>query len=168
MDERKNLILIKGENKTRQITWCHYDSQSQRYKVTFSDGKTYPYAYSSVRWLKDPVERKPYASLSVICHQRLRLLLRNYDKLTNEEYRYATHPNTHVDFLIYNCITKIPLLAIEVDGFNYHKENTRQAERDRMKDTIFMKYGIPLLRLSTNGSEEIQKIKNMLKTVISS
>jgi hypothetical protein len=31
-----------------------------------------------------------------------------------------------------------------------------------MKDGIFAKYGIPLLRLPTNGSGEIQKIKAML------
>lgn len=59
MDEMKNLILIKGENKTRQIKWCYYDSQSQRYKVTFTDGKTYPYAYSSIRWLREPIEYNP-------------------------------------------------------------------------------------------------------------
>ena len=98
----------------------------------------------------------------MICHQKVRLLIRDYEKLTEEERRYATHPNTHVDFLIYNRITKTPVLAIEVDGFHYHKEGTRQAERDRMKDEIFAKYGIPLLRLPTNGSGEIQKIKAML------
>lgn len=92
-------------------------------------------------------------------------MLRDYEKLTDEEFRYAMHPNTHVDFLIYNRITKAPVLAIEVDGFHYHKEGTRQAERDQMKGEIFAKYGIPLLRLSTNGSEEIKKIRSALKTV---
>ncbi len=72
------------------------------------------------------------------------------------------HPNTHVDFLIYNRITKAPVLAIEVDGFNFHKEGTRQAERDKRKDFIFQKYGIPLLRLATNGSGEIERIREIL------
>ena len=54
MDERKHLIFIKGENKTRQIDRCYYDRQTQRYQVTFAGGKTYPYAYSSVKWLRDP------------------------------------------------------------------------------------------------------------------
>lgn len=107
----------------------------------------------------------PDTPLNVICHQSVRLLLRDYEKLTDEEFRYATPPSTHVDFLIYNRITKVPMLAIEVDGFHYHKEGTRQAERDQMKDEIFAKYAIPLLRLPTNGSEEIKKIKNTLKTV---
>lgn len=93
----------------------------------------------------------------------MRLLIRDQEKLTEEERRYATHPNTHVDFLIYNRITKAPVLAIEVDGFHFHKEGTRQAERDRMKDAIFAKYEIPLLRLPTNGSGEILKIKEILR-----
>ena len=49
-----------------------------------------------------------------------------------------------------------------MDGFNYHKAGTRQAERDRMKDEIFAKYEIPLLRIPTNGSGEIQRIKEQL------
>ena len=44
MDEKRNLILIKGENKTWQIKRCQYDPNDQRYHVTFDTGKTYPYA----------------------------------------------------------------------------------------------------------------------------
>ena len=110
----------------------------------------------------DMLQELPDLPLNVICHQKVRLLIRDFEKLTEEEFRYATHPNTHVDFLIYNRITKVPVLAIEVDGFHFHKEGTRQAERDRMKGEIFAKYDIPLLRLPTNGSGEIQKIKDVL------
>lgn len=59
MDEKRNLILIKGENKTWQIERCRYDPLDQRYQVTFTNGKTYPYAYSSVKWLKDPEALNP-------------------------------------------------------------------------------------------------------------
>lgn len=114
----------------------------------------------------DMLREMPELPLNVICHQKVRLLIRDHEKLTDEERRYATHPNSHVDFLIYNRITKSPVLAIEVDGFHYHKEGTRQAERDHMKDEIFAKYEIPLLRLPTNGSGEIQRIKAMLCPVI--
>ena len=108
------------------------------------------------------LKEMPDLPLSVICHQKVRLLIRDYERLSEEERRYAAHPNTHVDFLIYNHITKEPVLAVEVDGFHYHKDGTKQAERDRMKNEIFAKYGIPLLRLPTNGSGEIQKIKERL------
>lgn len=110
----------------------------------------------------DMLQAMPELPLNVICDQKVRLLIRDHKKLTDEERYYTTHPNTHVDFLIYNRITKVPVLAIEVDGFHYHKEGTRQAERDRMKGEIFAKYEIPLLRLPTNGSGEMQKIKERL------
>ena len=65
---------------------------------------------------------------------------------------------THLDFLIYNRISKEPVLAIEVDGFHFHKPGTVQYHRDRMKDNILKLYNIPLLRLPTNGSGEIELI----------
>lgn len=100
--------------------------------------------------------------LNVVCHQSVRLLIRNLDKLTDEECQYVSHPSTHVDFLIYNRVTKAPILAIEVDGFHYHKSGTSQAQRDKLKDSIFDKYQIPLLRFPTNGSSEVQKIEQFL------
>lgn len=33
-------------------------------------------------------------------------------------------------------IGKTPVLAIEVDGCNYHKKGVKQEERDRKKDEI--------------------------------
>lgn len=113
----------------------------------------------------DMLRGMPELPLNVICHQKVRLLIRDHDKMTEEERRYVTHPNTHVDFLIYNRITKMPVLAIEVDGFHYHKEGTRQAERDCMKDEIFAKYEIPLLRLPTNGSGEVKKIRELISLI---
>lgn len=101
-------------------------------------------------------------SLNVICHQPLNMLIRDPKHLNDEECRYAMNQATHLDFLIYNRISKKPVLAIEVDGFHYHKPGTKQYERDRMKDHILQLYGIPLLRLSTNGSCEIEKIKKAL------
>jgi hypothetical protein len=70
---------------------------------------------------------------------------------------------THIDFLIYNRISKKPVLAIEVDGFHNHKIGTRQYERDRMKDHILNLYNIPFLRLPTNGSAEIEKVRDALE-----
>ncbi len=116
--------------------------------------------------LIDMLQEMPEHPLGVICHQKVWLLIRDFQRLTESEYRYATHPNTHVDFLIYNRITKAPVMAIEVDGVHFHKEGIRQAKRDRMKDEIFAKYNIPLLRFPTDGSEEIQKIKKMLCEII--
>lgn len=76
---------------------------------------------------------------------------------------YAQCPWTHTDFVIFNKITKQILFGIEVDGYTYHKEGTIQAERDKIKNQIFEKAGIPLIRLSTKGSSEEQIIRETLE-----
>ena len=141
----------------QQYTQQRIDFLQKHKQISEYDSENLMYAA-----ICDMLQEMPELPLNVICHQKVRLLIRDHEKLTDEERRYAIHPNTHVDFLIYNRITKVPVLAIEVDGFHYHKEGTRQAERDQLKNDIFAKYEIPLLRLPTNGSGEIQKIKAQL------
>ena len=80
--------------------------------------------------------------------------------------KYASHHNTHIDFLIYNKISKIPLLVIEVDGYKYHKKGSKQKERDILKDSILSKYNIPLIRLTTNGSREESIIRSKLDEIV--
>ena len=107
-----------------------------------------------------------FSSLGVICRIPLRMLIRNFDLLSAEEYKYAMNTSTHLDFLIYNKITKKPLLAIEVDGYEYHKEGTAQAERDKLKNNIMNTCHIKLLRFKTNGSGEKEKIISTIETLL--
>lgn len=116
--------------------------------------------------LQTVLEEDCYASLDVICHQPLNMLIRNPKLLNDTECRYAMNSATHLDFLIYNRISKKTVLAVEVDGFAHHKDGTIQAERDRMKNHILKLYGIPLLRFPTNGSGEHEKIKTKLESII--
>ena len=110
----------------------------------------------------DLLNSRSQLSLNLICHQPLNMLIRDPKYLNDEECRYAMNKATHIDFLIYNRISKKPVLAIEVDGFHNHKPGTRQYERDRMKDHILDLYGIPRLRFVTNESEEMAKIGQAL------
>ena len=89
--------------------------------------------------------------------------IKDYAPLTEEERKYARNPLTHVDFLLFNQMDKQPMLAIEVDGTGFHEAGSKQAERDIKKNSILEKYGVPLLRLRTDGSGEKEKIKNALK-----
>ena len=110
---------------------------------------------------------KKYSSLDVICHIPLRALIKNMELLNEKEKKYVMNPATHLDFLIYNRTSKKPVLAIEVDGYFYHKEGTVQASRDLLKNHILELYKIHLLRFLTNGSNEREKIIEMLDKVIS-
>lgn len=101
--------------------------------------------------------------LFVLCHYPLNELIKDPCYLNDEECKYAMNPATHLDFLIYSKISKRPIVAIEVDGFHYHKEGTEQAERDKKKNHILELYGIPLMRFATNGSGEKEKITEFLR-----
>lgn len=93
-------------------------------------------------------------------------LIRNYDLLDDDERRYARNPLTHTDFLLFHRMDKTPIMAIEVDGTAFHKEGSRQAERDDMKNCIFKKCGLPLLRIRTDESGEREKIHEMLRKAL--
>lgn len=103
-------------------------------------------------------EHKEWGYMGVACHYSLCTLIRDKSLMNKEEDGYASNPNTHLDFLIYSLVTKRPVLAIEVDGITYHQKNTRQYERDQMKNSILDKYGIPIVRLRTDGYGEEEKI----------
>lgn len=107
-----------------------------------------------------------YSSLDVVCNFPINMLIKNPKLLNERECQYAMNPATHLDFLIYNRIGKKPVLAIEVDGYKYHKENTVQASRDLLKNHILELYEIPLLRFKTNGSREKEKIIEMLEKLV--
>ena len=68
--------------------------------------------------------------------------------------------------MIYNTISKKPVLAIEVDGYEYHKEGTKQHERDILKDKILDKYNIQYIRFKTTGSEEKKRLHEKLNNIL--
>lgn len=113
--------------------------------------------------IEEVLSMDEYASLDVVCHFPMNMLIKNLELLSEQECKYAMNPATHIDFLLYNRISKKPVLAIEVDGYDYHKAETKQASRDLLKDHILDLYGIPLLRFKTNGSGEKERILEKLK-----
>lgn len=113
--------------------------------------------------------RTQYPSLShikALHNYPMRYLIRDTSGLSDRETKYALHPSTHIDFLIINRVTKEPLLAIETDGYSFHNQQTEQFHRDRMKDKILNLYGLQLLRLSTVGHGEEQRIVEALNNQI--
>jgi superfamily I DNA and/or RNA helicase len=187
---KKRLILVVSGNKQPNdsnigdlIDYIEYNNfqvvQSEIYsifdllyrqytdaRITFLKKHPHISAYDSENLMYgaiiDMLHSCAQMSLNVICHQPLNMLIRDPKHLNDEECRYAMNAATHIDFLIYNNISKNPVLAIEVDGFHYHKSGTLQYNHDRMKDHILELYGIRLLRFATNGSGEMEKIRQVL------
>ncbi len=92
------------------------------------------------------------SNTDVLCHYPLSRLIADWSLLDDKEKAFAESPFSHVDFLIYNSLTKKPLHAIEVDGWHFHKGSDSQQSRDALKDRIFSKLGIRLLRISTTDT----------------
>lgn len=103
-----------------------------------------------------------FAKIDCVMHSSLSTLVKDYSLLVEPEARYASNPLTHIDFLLFNKMNKSPVMAIEVDGTRYHVDDSRQAERDAMKNSILAKCGIPILRIRTNESGEQARIIAML------
>ncbi|UOU97200.1 DUF2726 domain-containing protein [Chryseobacterium daecheongense] len=115
--------------------------------------------------IKDVLSQNKFSKYDVVLHFPLRGLILDYSTLTAEEEKYARHHSTHLDFLIYNKLGKNPVLAIEVDGYEYHKQASIQSNRDKMKNEILEKYSMPLLRFSTTGSGEVEKLVQKLSAI---
>lgn len=105
---------------------------------------------------------KNFSCMKVLCHVPLRQIIKDTSLMSSEERTYAANYNTHVDFLIINSVSKHPTLGVETDGYSFHNETAKQHKRDMMKDHIFSIYSLPLVRLSTKGSGEREKIVTVL------
>ena len=145
----------------------HYTESRMQYlkkhrRISRYDSENLMYAL-----LCDTLREEEYTQLGIVCHMPLRMVIRDPNLLDDAACQYALHPATHIDFLLYNRISKQPVLAVEVDGYAFHKAGTAQAGRDEMKNHILELYHIPLLRFATNGSGEkeklIQKLNELLK-----
>lgn len=146
-----------------------YSSLEKERKVLLAKQKkvsTYDSENLTAKLLDDIIKNKEFSFLSISNHPPLRMLIKERTILTQEERKYVENSWTHLDFVMFNKIDKTPVLIVEVDGYSYHKEGTRQAERDRMKDSILAKYKLPIIRLSTTGSNERKLIEEKLKTII--
>lgn len=143
-----------------QYTQARQDYLKKHKRVSAYDSENLMYAL-----ITEVLSESERNGLDVICHQPLNMIIRNPHLLSDEECQYAMNSSTHLDFLIFNKISKKPLLAIEVDGYSFHKSGTRQAERDRMKNSILDKYGIPYIRFATNGSNEKELLRQKLDSI---
>lgn len=99
----------------------------------------------------------------VLCHYPLSRLIGDWNLLTDEEQSFAESPFSHVDFLIYNSLTKQPLQTIEVDGWQFHKNSDVQQYRDTLKDQLLIKFGLCPHRISTTDTVNVETIKSLLQ-----
>lgn len=161
--EYNNFSVIQSDlNSIFDLLYKGYEEE--RAKIIRKSGKVSEFDSENLMFglIKQVLADEKFLKYDVLLHFPIRWLIKDFSKLDEQESKYASNPLTHLDFLIYNKLGKVPVLGIEVDGFEFHKDGTRQAERDKMKDEIFEKYNFPLLRFKTNESNEKEKLTNKL------
>ena len=161
--EYNNFSIVQSElNSIFDLLYKGYEEE--RLKILKKSEKVSEFDSENLMFglIKKVLKNENFLKYDVLSHFPIRRLIKDFSKLDDREIKYAENSSTHLDFLIYNKLSKYPILAIEVDGFRYHKEGTKQAERDKIKDKILDKYNLPLLRFKTNESNEEERLKNKL------
>ncbi|BET95298.1 AAA domain-containing protein [Xenorhabdus taiwanensis] len=159
------------ESKTVSIFDCLYSEYSpvlQEFKDRVTNKSRHFSENLTATLLNDILTDEIFTSFTYKHNYPLSLLISDFGVLTEIEKRFGQHPNSHIDFLIFNKLDKLPVLAIEVDGYRFHTLDSKQRQRDQKKDNILLKLGIPLLRLSTKRSGEKEEIQKALQNVITS
>lgn len=102
-------------------------------------------------------------NMDVLCHYPLSRLIGDWTLLDEKERNFAESPLAHVDFLLYNSLTKQPMQVIEVDGWHFHRENEDQQARDTLKDQILTMFGLCPKRISTTDTVNMETIIKLIQ-----
>jgi len=137
--EQRKLFL----KKCKKIS--QYDSENLFYNV-----------------LSEVLTNKYQNEYGVAVHIPLNRIIKDFSVLDKKEVKFAQNEWSHVDFLIYNKLNKTPVLAIEVDGATYHKADSKQSVRDKIKNAIFEKYSLPLIRFSTKDNVTTKSVSEKI------
>jgi len=165
--EYNNFSIVESElNSIFDLLYKGYEDE--RAKFIRKSGKVSSFDSENLMFglIKRVLSEDKFLKFDVLMHFPLRQLIKDLSKLDEQEIKYASNPFTHIDFLIYNKLGKSPVLGIEVDGFEFHKEGTKQSERDKMKERILTKYNFPILRFRTNESNEVERLTGKLHELL--
>jgi len=105
-------------------------------------------------------------NIGILAHYPLSRLLPEAHTLTQQQQDFVNSPLSHVDFLLYNTVTKRPMMCIEVDGRKFHNTDV-QKHRDQMKDEILGANGLKPVRLSTMSTVTVESVKKIITGILS-
>ena len=143
------------------ILYSQYTEERIKYlkdKKLFSNVLSEQVLYDT---LMKAFEELSITHLGVVGQYPLSKLIADRSLLDEEENKFVNDKHSHVDMLIYNKVTKQPYMVIEVDGYNYHKCNVVQQERDALKDRLLSKYGLCPKRFETDKIVTVETIKKL-------
>ena len=148
------------------VLYSAYSASLERYsRAKWSNWKRTPAENVADLCLREVLADRKYSSFGYYTEVPLREAL-PHTRFLNEEQRDFVFTDSALDFGVYSRVTGRIVLAIEVDGWEYHGNNKEQQQRDARKDSIMAAYGVPVLRLATNESGEERRIKEELDKLL--
>ena len=144
------------------LLYQQYSAERLRYQTTHSAVSDHLSENLLYDALQQALSEMGRSALAVVCHYPLSKLIADPALLDAEERAFVESPFSHVDFLIYNVITKRPVLPIEVDGWGFHGGNSIQQHRDALKDGLLAKYDLSPCRISTTDRVTVEVLKELL------
>lgn len=162
-----NLEVIHSEIYS-VFDYLYKSYSNQRNELLKNQKKVSDYDSENLMYglIREVLKQEELSKLSVVLHVPLKMIIRDLHNLNDEEALYAMNILTHVDFLIYDKLSKQPVLVAEVDGYAFHKQNSKQFKRDNLKDAILNKYNIPFIRFKTNESNERKRLTEKLLSIL--
>jgi hypothetical protein len=144
------------------ILYKQYTAERLTYEA--QSGKISEYLSENIIYetLVKAIDKIQMSNCGIVCHYPLSRLKTDFEGLNTQEIAFISNSLSHVDFLLYNSITKKPLMVIEVDGWKYHNLSEVQQSRDKLKDDILTKYDLKPYRISTIDTINVETIADML------
>ena len=148
------------------VLYSAYSASLERYsRAKWSNWKRTPAENVADLCLREVLADPKYSTFGYHTEVPLWEALPNTRRLS-EEQRAFVFTDSALDFGVFSRVTGRVVLAIEVDGWEYHGNNKEQQQRDARKDSIMAAYGVPVLRLATNESGEERRIREALDKLL--
>ena len=148
------------------VLYSAYSASLERYsRAKWSNWKRTPAENVADLCLREVLADPKYSTFGYHTEVPLWEALPNTRRLS-EEQRAFVFTDSALDFGVFSRVTGRVVLAIEVDGWEYHGNNKEQQQRDARKDSIMAAYDVPVLRLPTNGSGEERRIREALDELL--
>ena len=148
------------------VLYSAYSASLERYsRAKWSNWKRTPAENVADLCLREVLADPKYSTFGYHTEVPLWEALPNTRRLS-EEQRDFVFTDSALDFGVFSRVTGRIVLAIEVDGWEYHGNNKEQQQRDARKDSIMAAYDVPVLRLATNESGEERRIREALDQLL--
>lgn len=157
--QEKSILCDSKVQSIFDLLYSDYSDKLKEMKKSKSWGKSKYNSENLLYALLDDL--LDFSKYKYVIEVKLINVIKKENDFTVEELNYINN-KARVDVMIYSNFDKQPVLGIEVDGYQFHDNNPKQWNKDELKNEIFKKMGVPLLRLKTVGSKEREKIEKYL------